>query len=126
MSVERRAAERIPVNLNLTCRIPASPCRGTIHDISHLGCKLEVPGKPIELGGTALMELPGAANVTGRVVWIHGKTAGIRFERSLGKAAAIAVGLEQPEPVDNRPLPIEKNRDGLLRHWFRRLSGVFS
>ena len=21
---------------------------------------------------------------------------------------------------------IEKNRDGLLRHWFRRLSGVFS
>ena len=72
------------------------------------------------------MELPGAPNLTGRVVWIHGKTAGIRFERTLNKAAAIAVGLEQPDPVEDKPLPIEKNRDGLLRHWFRRLSGVFS
>jgi hypothetical protein len=124
--VERRGAERKPINLSLTCRIPASPCRATVHDISYHGCRLEVPGKPVELGGTALMELPGAPRVSGRVVWIQGRTAGIRFERSLGKAAAIAVGLEQPEAAEEKPLPVEANRDGLLRHWFRRLSGVFS
>lgn len=124
--MERRAEDRIPISLSLTCRIPASPCRATIHDISHRGCKLEVPGKPVELGGTALMELPGSARVTGRVVWIKGRTAGIRFERSLNRAAAIAVGLEQPEPVEAKPQMVYENRDGLLRHWFRRLTSCFS
>jgi hypothetical protein len=97
-----------------------------VHDISYHGCKLEVLGKPIELGGTALIDLPGAANVAGQIVWIHGKTAGIRFERSLAKAAAIAVGLEQAEP-EAAPQPmVERNREGLLRHWFRQLTIRFS
>jgi hypothetical protein len=116
----------MPVSLSLTCRIPASPCRGTVHDISRHGCKLEVIGKPIELGGTALIDLPGAAGVEGRVVWTHGKTAGIRFERSLAKAAAIAVGLEQAEPEAAPVVFAERNRDGLLRHWFRQLTIRFS
>jgi hypothetical protein len=116
----------MPVSLSLTCRIPASPCRGTVHDISRHGCKLEVIGKPIELGGTAVIDLPGAANVEGQIVWIRGKTAGIRFQRSLAKAAAIAVGLEQAEPEALHEPVGELNRDGLLSHWFRRLSIFFS
>ena len=126
--MERRAEQRVPINLSLTCRIPASPCRATIHDISRHGCKLEVPGAPIELGGTALMELPGSARVTGRVVWIEGKTAGVHFERALGKATAIALGLEQPEPEEPAPdvTPRDRNRNGVLRHWFRRLAACFS
>lgn len=127
MGVERRAAERIPVSLSLTCRIPASPCRAIIHDISHRGCKLEVPGAPVELGGTALMELPTAARILGRVVWVKGRTAGIRFERSLDKATAIAVGLEEAQPAEPLPEPVTEhdNGKGLLHHWFRRLAGVF-
>ena len=125
--MERRAAERIPVSLSLTCRIPASPCRATIHDISYRGCKLEVPGSVVELGGTALMELPGSARIMGRVMWVKGRTAGIRFERSLDKAAAIAVGLEDPEPAESAPEPAiaYDPGKGLLHHWFRRLAGVF-
>jgi hypothetical protein len=125
MVVERRAAERIPVSLNLTCRIPASPCRAIIHDISHRGCKVEVPGGPVELGGTALMELPTAARIMGRVVWVKGRTAGIRFERSLDKATAIAVGLELADPPEPPPPLVDENAKGLLHHWFRRLAGVF-
>jgi PilZ domain-containing protein len=125
--VERRAVERIPISLNLTCRIPASPCRAIIHDISHRGCKVELPGGPVELGGTALMELPTAARVMGRVVWVKGRTAGIRFERSLDKATAIALGLEEAEPAEpvREPAIAYDNGKGLLHHWFRRLAGIF-
>jgi hypothetical protein len=125
--VERRAAERIPVSLSLTCRVPASPCRATIHDISHHGCRIEVPGGPVELGGTALMELSTGSRMVGRVVWVKGRTAGIRFERSLDKATAIAVGLEEAEPARPvlEPVIPHDNGKGLLHHWFRRLAGVF-
>ena len=125
--MERRAAERIPVSLNLTCRVPASPCRATIHDISHRGCRIEVPGGPVELGGTALMELSTGSRMVGRVVWVKGRTAGIRFERSLDKATAIAVGLEEAEPAQPvlEPVIAHDNGKGLLHHWFRRLAGVF-
>ena len=66
---ERRSTERAPIDVSLTCRIPARPLRGVIRDVSHQGCRIEVPGAPIELGGTALLELPGAGSVAGRIVW---------------------------------------------------------
>ena len=59
--MERRAAERTEVTLNMTCRMPAFPRRVTIHDVSESGCKLELRGAPLELGGTALLEVPGCS-----------------------------------------------------------------
>lgn len=81
----------------------------------------------MELGGTALLELPGMTHVTGQIVWTNGRTAGIRFERALGKAAAVALGLEQPRPVEVMvEIEYPQPGAGMLRHWFRRLAGVFS
>jgi hypothetical protein len=107
--------------------MPASPRAAIVRDISYSGCKLEVPGAPMELGGTALLEVPGAHDVSGRVVWATGKVGGVEFERPLGKPAAIILGLEEPEP-EAPPPPIEyaPQPGGVLSHWFRRLAACFS
>lgn len=107
--------------------MPARPQRAIMHDISRHGCRIEVPGAPIELGGTALIELPGLANVSGQVVWTKGRIAGVRFERVLGSSAAVALGLEQPKPPEVAPeIDFAEPSGGILRHWFRRLTGCFS
>ena len=123
--MERRRDERIETQIHLTCRVPASPCRAFMHDLSHTGCRIEFQDARIELGGTALIDLPGAAQVEGRIVWIRGFTAGIRFHRRLGKAASVALGLDEaePEPVAEPEAGGETNLGGLLRHWIRRLTG---
>ena len=124
---ERRTSRRATIEVNLTCRMPARPQPATIRDNSHQGCRIDVPGAPIEVGGTALLEVPGVAKVSGQVVWTHGRTAGVRFERALNSSAAVALGLEQPKPVEVLPDPVARDAaGGILRHWFRRLAGVFS
>ena len=102
--MDRRAADRRPLNFSLTCRTPACPRPAIVRDISYTGCKLEVPSAPLELGGTALLEVPGASQVSGHVVWAAGKMGGIHFDRPLGTPAAIAFGLEEePEPIEEAP-----------------------
>jgi hypothetical protein len=124
---ERRSAERASIDVRLTCRMPARPQAATVCDVSHYGCKIEVPGAPMELGGTALLEVPGVARVSGQIVWTHGKSAGVRFEQALSSSAAVALGLEQPEPVEIAPeIEVAETSGGLFRHWFRRLTGCFS
>ena len=75
--MERRFDERIETHVQLTCRVPARPCRAIMHDLSRVGCRLEVTGSTVELGATAMIDLPGAAAVAGRVV-CPGGSAGIR------------------------------------------------
>ena len=128
--MERRLEERTETNVLLTCRVPARPCRAIMHDLSHAGCRLELPDGNVKLGGTALVDLPGAAQVPGRVVWIRGNQAGIQFHRRLTGAAAVALGLDEPEPEPVAAEALEpaenSNLRGILRHWIRRLTGGLS
>ena len=123
--MERRLDERIETDVHLTCRVPARPCRAMMHDLSHTGCRLEFRDASVELGATALIDLPGA-QVAGRIVWIRGAVAGIQFDRRLGKGVSIALGLDEPEPVVEEETPTESKVGGLLRPWMRRLSDRFS
>ena len=123
--MERRRDERNVTNVLLTCRVPARPCRAIMHDLSHTGCRLELPDANVELGGTALLDLPAAGQVAGRVVWVRSGVAGIEFLRRLSGEASIALGLDEPPP----PAPpepeepvYEPNLRGMLRHWMRRLT----
>jgi hypothetical protein len=126
---ERRRDERIETNVHLTCRVPALPCRSIMHDLSHVGCRLEFRDADIELGGTVLLDVPGASRVSGRVMWRKGRRAGIEFDRWLGASASVALGLEEPEPVKVEELPAEPQNGSLprlLRHWMRRLTSRFA
>jgi len=122
--MERRSEPRLETKVLLTCRVPARPCRATMHDLSHAGCRIEFGEAGVELGGTALVDLPGLPHVAGRIVWVRGNSAGIRFERRLGKTASVALGLDKPEPepavAEYEP---EVRPEGILRHWIRRLTG---
>lgn len=127
--MERRLETRMATNVQLNCRVPARPCRAIMHDLSHEGCRLELPHANVELGATALLDLPGTTRFPGRVVWIRSNVAGIRFDRRLGGRAAVALGLDDPEP-EPEPAPLEPagqpNLHGLLRHWIRRLTNRLS
>jgi hypothetical protein len=125
--MERRREERTETNVLLTCRVPARPCRVVMHDLSHTGCRLELPEMNAPLGATALLDLPGATQFPGRVVWIRGNVVGIRFLRPLRGPAAVELGIEaapEPEP-DLYPAAETSNLGGILRHWIRRLTGSF-
>jgi len=123
--VERRYEERTETNVQLTCRVPARPCRAIMHDLSHTGCRIEVAGANIELGGTALIDIPGGRQLAGRVVWVRGNEAGVRFERPLHGPAAVALGLAEAEP-EPAPEPVERiaggRRRGLLADRLGQLS----
>jgi hypothetical protein len=107
--MERRQDERIETNVLLTCRVPARPVRAVMRDLSHTGC------------------LPGAGRVSGRVAWVRGRHCGIEFERPVRGAAAVAVGLDAPDPEPAMAEPLQADEGpslpGLLRHWIRRLTG---
>jgi hypothetical protein len=125
--MERRQDERIETNVLLTCRVPARPVRAVMRDLSHTGCRLELPDAHVELGGTALVDLPGAGRVAGRVAWVRGRHCGIQFERAVRGRSAVAVGLEEPASEPVAPEQVEADEGpslpGLLRHWIRRLTG---
>ena len=124
--MERRIEARIETDVHLTCRIPARPSRTTLHDLSHYGCRLDLTDANVELGGTVLLDFPGAPLFPGHVVWIRGNQAGVHFERPLQGAPAVALGLDQPEPEPEPyqlPEPARDERGGLLKHWIRRLTG---
>ena len=127
MATERRQEERIETNVLLTCRVPARPVRAMMRDLSHTGCRLELADTHVELGGTALVDLPGAGRVAGRVMWVRGRHCGIEFDRALRGPMAVAFGLEEPEPEPVAAEPLETDDGpslpGLLRHWIRRLTG---
>jgi hypothetical protein len=128
--MERRIEDRTETNVHLTCRVPARPCRATMQDLSHTGCRLEFRDAILELGGTALIDLPGGSQVAGRIVWIRGNLAGIQFHRRLGRAVSIALGLDEPEsepePVATTEPDAALSGGGILRHWFRKLTSRLS
>lgn len=128
--MERRLEERRQTDVRLSCRIPASPLTAIMHDLSHHGCQIEVRSTNIELGGTALIDLPGAPRFRGRVMWKNGRLAGIRFERRLAGAVAVGMGLEIAEQPSVWAEPVEGGDHvglpRLLRHWIRRLTSRIS
>ena len=125
--MERRLDERTATFVHLMCRVPAMPTRAIMHDLSHLGCRLEFPDANIELGGTTVLDVPGVTQIPGRVMWVRGNQAGIRFHRRLTETAAVVLGLDEPAPIEVEVAVVEDTGfRGLLRHWMRRLTGAFS
>jgi hypothetical protein len=123
--MERRVAERIEIAVHLICRIPARPYPATVLDASRDGCRVDFRDAPVEVGGTAVLEIPGAPRVDGQIVWARGSLAGIRFNQRLAGVASAALGLEPPEASPDASQEDQPERaptlGGILRHWMRRL-----
>src|SRR5690242_16666437 len=94
--MERRVAERIETTVKLKCRAPAMPFTAVMLDLSRNGCRLQVPHSQVERGATALLDLPGAPQFPGRVMWSAGNLVGVRFQRRMSDAVAVTLGLMQP------------------------------
>jgi hypothetical protein len=120
--MERRLHDRTETNVLMRCRVPAQPCRAVMRDVSHDGCGLHFADAVVQQGGSVSLEVPGCRPIPGSITWVHGLSAGLRFDNPLCSAAAISLGLEDPQPEPElipEPEPYPE-QVGLLRHWLRR------
>ncbi len=121
---ERRGSERLQVQAAATCRVPASPHKVTVLDVSYDGCRLAFERTAVSIGSTVNLVL-GRSRVAGQVVWTSGIEVGIRFDRPLPSEAAVVVGLE--EAAAQAPVEVfvaEAAPSAGLRHWIRRVLGL--
>ncbi len=117
------------MNLDTTCRVPATPHRATILDASYTGCRLQVSDSGVLPGATIHFELGPRSRVSGQVVWTAVGSAGVHFHEPLRSDAAIRLGLEQPivQEITIEPPPADPvSLPGVLHHWFRRICGLSS
>ena len=122
MDIERRRSVRLTADLGTVCRVPATPQRANVLDVSLTGCRIRLAGEPLALGSTVNIDMRTPRPVRGQVVWTAGQSAGIRFDRMLPEAAAVMFGLAvpaptEPEATDDAPLVTG------LRHWIRKVLG---
>ena len=128
--MERRFTDRMPTEVGVACRVPASPERARLVDVSRSGCRLEFARRNVERGATVNRDFRMGQPIGGEVVWIDGAQAGVRFHSALPKPVAVELGLEQGEAKDElepAPAPLDTQpAEGLLRHWVRRLTDAFA
>jgi hypothetical protein len=76
------------------CRVPATPTLATVLNLSASGCLLESDQPCISHGSTILIQLPGACEIAGQVMWCRGSRVGVKFNSGLeaGVVAAILGG----------------------------------
>ena len=127
VSSERRNDERIASSTSAIARIPASPHRVTLIDVSRSGCQIRVDGIAVPLGATVNLDFGPGRRLTGQVMWSQPRTAGIRFSRPLSGTLAAALGVEPAVGVEIEPAeaakPILQERALRLPHWLRSLLG---
>lgn len=120
LDVERRARDRVAAGYAVTCRVPATPHKMRLMDVSRSGCRIALGSRDAPLGGTISVDLAPGISAQGQIVWSARNEAGVRFARQLSPAAAVALEIEEaltPEPEPAQP--IDTPADGLLSHWFR-------
>lgn len=81
--MEQRRAFRYLADMDVGCRVPASPKSVTIKEISIEGCRISVGDGSIVPGGTILLELLPGFHAIGMVIWHRDNEAGIKFDKSL-------------------------------------------
>jgi hypothetical protein len=99
MATERRRCDRVPADVAIRCRVPASQHSGTLTDISRLGCRLIIHDFGVaRIGATVHLDLAPDCTISGEVVWAGVGPAGVRFHRPLPDRMATVLGLERYSP----------------------------
>lgn len=81
--MERRISVRVATKVDIACRMPATPQKAILQDLSLDGCRIEMRRPIAGVGGTVVIDLNEWVSLTGTIVWCRGKQAGIRFGRRL-------------------------------------------
>lgn len=121
---DRRAHERIESGMSTICRVPASPHRATVIDVSKTGCRIRISdGLHVPVGSTVHMEFGPGRKVTGMVMWTDPRSAGVRFNRPLAGTMAAVLGVEPAAmvEVEEAAPPEPAGPAKLIPHWLRRL-----
>ncbi|MGX7951523.1 PilZ domain-containing protein [Tsuneonella sp. HG249] len=123
--MERRSDERLECDVSAVCRVPATPCRARLIDVSRTGCRfrtLDVMAVP--QGSTVHLDFGPGRRVTGQVMWSGPRAAGLKFNRPLSPDLLVMLGLEEAPVVEIEPEVVEETRSMSLApiaHWLRRL-----
>ncbi len=122
---DRRGAARIASATSAIARIPASPHRVVLIDVSRTGCRIRVDGIAIPLGATMNLDFGPGRRLTGQVMWSEFRMAGVRFDKPLTGTLAAALGVETAVAVEveSKPAPVVQERALRLPHWLRSLLG---
>lgn len=123
---ERRRDARIDSSTPAIARIPASPHRVVLIDVSRTGCRIRVDGIAVPVGSTVNLDFGPGRKLVGQVMWSQARTAGVRFDRALSGSLAAALGLEPAvefEVETEKAKPFVQERSLRLPHWLRSLLG---
>ena len=78
---QNRRSRRSQLLMTATLEISGRALKVKLRNLSSEGAQVEADGLPVE--GTDLLFRKGDLAVVGRIVWVQGKQAGIRFEQKL-------------------------------------------
>lgn len=124
--MERRVHDRIASDLPAVCRVPATPHRARLVDVSRSGCRLRITdGLAVPVGSTVHLDFGPGRRISGQVMWSGPQAAGLRFSSQLSTALSIALGLEAAPAIEVEPASVAEQLpqapQSLLHHWLRRL-----
>lgn len=125
-AVDRRRENRISSDAPAIARIPASPHRVTLIDVSKIGCQIRlVDGVAVPVGSTVHLDFGPGRRMTGMVMWSGPRTAGVQFVRAVSGPLASALGVEPSAMVEVEEAPqapqAPSGPASLIPHWLRRL-----
>ena len=124
--MNRRYRARVDTDIALVCRIPATPMKSRIIDLSHSGCRLDLGLGHAETGATLSLETPEGDRFTGQVMWSRGAQVGVRFHRPLRRDLAIRWGVEKPDLTTQvEAAPVDYQASSGISHWLRRMASLF-
>lgn len=121
--MDRRASDRVSVDVTALCRVPATPHRVTVLDLSRTGCKVALKDIHVTPGTTVHIDFAAAPSVSGQVAWSRPGSAGVHFHRRLNTDLAVRYGIEEaPSPVE-AIAEVTPKASGGLQHWIRAVFG---
>lgn len=125
-ATDRRLEDRIASDASAIARIPASPHRVTLIDVSRSGCQIRLSdGIAVPVGSTVHLDFGPGRRMTGQVMWAGPRTAGVRFATAVSGPLALALGIESAATVEVDQAPrmskTSSRPASLIPHWLRRL-----
>ena len=111
--IESRNAVRHPVWLTASCRTSLGSATDVIlSDLSTEGCAVNLAASLLRVGQQVAIRMSSLESLPGRVRWVKGRRAGVKFDRPLygpvvEHLVRVQVGTE-PEPSAPPPVALRR------------------